>query len=356
MLLLSTPDNDALEPLAGKAILSFLHLPIEIQDLILRFAVTEDHPIIMDSSFISPNGKSVEQSRPSKLLNGQAHQRAASRHPTILPPITLVDRRLRNRSLPFFYRHNTFVLVIRHTEAAHRQHHLISPPLARSTQPSHIKDKSPPETHRSSSPLHSRPPLPDIPSIRFIRRIETDAVMRRNLHHIRIRHIFRRVDFEVEFECFVPRFSNVPPSAPPIPPPAPPPSSPSSPPRPIHDPDHNGSLNYRITRVLPHSADGWVYGYVRRARLFLMLYNRPDRGRARGEAGPAGDYSTGHGAVETGNALGMRSADGDRPGASTSPSSSSSSFSSSSSSSFSSTPWRKLVDVKGLVRYDWNAR
>jgi hypothetical protein len=143
------------------------------------------------------------------------------------------------------------------------------------------------------------------------------------------------VDFEVEFGSFLPK-----PSRSSLAPPSSSSSSSSFPLRPgrvatIYDSYDNGYLNYRITHVVPHSADGWVYGYVRRARMFLMLYNRQVSSRARGDDPLVAD-TTSRAMEMRRKALAIGSAGGDSSG--------------------SPSPWRKLIDVKGLVRYDWNLR
>jgi hypothetical protein len=183
--------------------------------------------------------------------------------------------------------------VIRHTEAAHQHYHACcqpSPPTKTSEISTQIE---------RLDPVPRWPPLPENLPTRFIRHMETSRIMAQNLQRFRIRHVFRRVDFEVEFQ--IRRRT----------------STCSASPQPGTsgrlDPDSH-SLDrqqqhpgYRIARVIPRSADGWVHGYVRRAKMWLMFYD---------DHGECDIRSRAHGGIPCGL-------------------------------------WRRLVGVKGLAQYDW---
>jgi hypothetical protein len=186
--------------------------------------------------------------------------------------------------------------VIRHNEAAHQHYRACYQPF-----PLTRKSEISTQTHLLHPPPRRHPPPENLPT-RFIRHVEASPVLRQNLQRFRIRHIFRRVDFEVEFES---RRSLVRCSA----------LSPTelSQDVKVHslglDPQPLQHPGYRVARVIPRSADGWVYGYVRRAKMWLMFYsdNRECSGNCCYPDGGCGSRWL----------------------------------------------WRRLIDVKGLMQYDW---
>jgi hypothetical protein len=272
----------------------FLALPAEIQDLILRFAVVEPQAITIDSLLLPPGSDSPPRD-PLQQSNEERHQRRQSDdfHPAAQPPITRVCHTIRRRALPLFYHHNTFLLVIRHVEAAHQHYracHQLSPPTKKSETSTQIE-----KLH----PFPRWPPRPENLPTRFIRYIETSHVIRPDLQRFRIRHIFRRVDFEVEFE-FRGRRSIY--SVSPQPGPS---GRPGSDSHRLHRQQQRPG--YHIARVIPRSADGWVYGYVRRAKMWLVFYDDDGECDRR--------FRT-----NSGISCGL---------------------------------WRRLMDVKGLAQYDW---
>jgi hypothetical protein len=285
--ILKIPDYDASGQARTEQMSFFLALPAEIQDIILRFAVTEPHAITIDS-LIVPSGSGSPAQLPQRQLKEERYHRRRLNdfYSAAQPPITRVCRTIRLRALPLFYRHNTFLLVIRHTEVAHQQYRACYP-----TSPSTKKA----DISAALERLHCPPRqalLPNNLPTRFIRHLETSHVLWQNLQRFRIRHIFRRVDFEVEFETCKTALISA--------------ASPQLDSLEQLDFDHTGlhrqrHPGYRIVRVIPSSADGWVYGYVRRAKMWLLFYD---------------DHS----------ALGV-----DSRGL-----------------------WRRLIDVKGLVQYGWS--